>query len=88
MQLLLDETSRHLGNVDKEFEKIKLRVLEYTARCLDAGFVQYKINMTRWSKYEDIEKKGLQLNIEMGEFIQTQQALLTGKKQEQVAVFQ
>jgi hypothetical protein len=81
LQVILDTTSQHLKDVDKEFDKIKLRVLEYTARCLDAGFVRYKNGMTRWSKYEEVEKKGLQVSLEMGQFIQTQQTLLNSKVQ-------
>jgi hypothetical protein len=56
--------------MDGEFEKVKCRILEYTSRALDNAFLTYRRNMTRWSKYEDIEKKGLQLVLELGGYIQ------------------
>ncbi len=33
----------------------------YTSRSLDAAFKKYKKYMTRWSKYEEVEKKSLEV---------------------------
>lgn len=58
LAFFLDNTSKYFTEVDEEFLKIKNRVLDYTARQLDASFVAYKKNMVDWGKYEEEERKG------------------------------
>jgi hypothetical protein len=76
LQQLLDETSRSLDNIDVEFEKIKERVIDYTSRSLDAAFCKYKRQMVRWSKYEEVEKKGLEVVLEMRDYIREGERVL------------
>jgi hypothetical protein len=70
-----------LSNVDLEFEKIKEKVLDYTSQCLDAAFRRYKKSMTRWSKYEDAEKKGLEVVLEVKESIADGEGMLENLRQ-------
>lgn len=76
LQQLLDETSRSLPNIETEYEKIKERVIEFTSRSLDAAFRKYKQQMVRWSKYEEVEKKGLEVVIEIRDYIREGERVL------------
>lgn len=76
LQQLLDETSRSLPNIELEYEKIKERVIDFTARSLDAAFRKYKQQMVRWSKYEEVEKKGLEVVLEMRDYIRERERVL------------
>jgi adenine/guanine phosphoribosyltransferase-like PRPP-binding protein len=81
LQQLLDETSRSLPNIDIEYEKIKERVIDFTARSLDAAFRKYKQQMARWSKYEEVEKKGLEVVLEMRDYIREGERVLDDVRQ-------
>ena len=59
--------------MDQDFFMIKHQILEHTARTLDTAFSQYKEKSPKWSMYEEIEKKGLQLLKELQEYIQTEE---------------
>lgn len=59
-----------------EYEKIKERVIDFTSRSLDAAFRKYKQRMVRWSKYEEVEKKGLEVVIEMRDYIREGERVL------------
>lgn len=69
MQRILDDTSKSIEDMQKEFENIKYRILDYTSKCLDNAFINYRRKMPRWSKYEEVEKKGLILLDEISEYI-------------------
>lgn len=62
---MLDNTSKSIENMQTEFEKLKFKILDYTSKCLDNAFINYRRKMPRWSKYEEVEKKGLQLVAEI-----------------------
>jgi hypothetical protein len=51
-------------------------VLDYTGRSMDAAFRKYKRQMTRWSKYEDVEKKSLEVVLEMRDYIKEGEQVL------------
>lgn len=55
--------------------------MDYTSRSLDAAFRKYKSQMTRWSKYEAVEKKSLEIVIEMKESIKEGENMLNGLRE-------
>ena len=57
LQSLLDNTSRHLTDINDEYLRIKQRIMDYTSNVLDASFSRYKESMVNWTKYEEVEKR-------------------------------
>lgn len=69
---MLDNTSKFIAEIDYEYEQLKIRIMDYTSRSLDQGFKNYKKAMPRWSKYEEVEKRGLKLLLELDDYIDQQ----------------
>ena len=76
LQSLLDESSRHIDQMDAEYEKIKGRLMEYLSQSLDTAFRDYRARMPRWSQYEEVERKGLEVVVELDRYINEEQEIL------------
>lgn len=56
--------------MDEEYAKIKANVMNFTSQMLDSGYNNYKKNMVKWQKYQNVEKKAVIMSKQLNNYIE------------------